>query len=153
LRLAACLPLLLVAVAAVPAVQPLSAYVGKYPFNKVGGYKFITHPTVRSAVDDAVFNKSVKAAVLSDGVAGPIRKQGSLILTWSCEPHNCGSHNWSIAIVGPKGPAAVCYHDEDLMGDMSAWFLGGVRKFGARGGCPAEMSDVPPNLASLLDLH
>jgi len=95
-----------VAIAALPTLgaslqPPISAYVGKYPFEKVAGYSFNSNPKVREFVQLATHNKSVLPSVFADGVAGPITREGNVIAAWSCQPHNCGPHNWTIVIVAP----------------------------------------------------
>ena len=144
--------LLILLGAATPAPPPLSAYVGKYPSDKIRGIDFRHHPTVRKAVMDALLmNATVRRTVMEPGVEGPSERQGSLIVAHVCEPHNCGDHHWMIAVAAPRGPAAVCYHDQDLMSDESRWFIAARPTVRTTGGCrTAGRAPVPAHIVSAL---
>lgn len=127
---------------------PLTTFIGKYPFNNISGYTFLSEPVVRRAVESAAFDQSVVQSALSEGVAGPISRRGSLIIASSCQPHNCADHNWTIVMLIPNGPAAVCYHDADLMAQTARWFVGGMPQFTSADRCPND--SVPPEVAAYL---
>jgi hypothetical protein len=146
------LALLALSAAAAPSPPPLSAYVGKYPSDKIRGIDFRHHPTVRRAVMDALLmNATVRRTVMEPGVEGPIERQGSFIVATVCEPHNCGDHQWAIVIHTPNGPASVCYHDQDLMGDQSRWFISSRPTFSTSGACSAgDHTPIPAHVTSAL---
>lgn len=130
----------------VGAGQPapsLSAYLGKYPSNKVAGVSLYDHPTFRRLVIAAAPNMTVRGAVLSSGVETPMERQGALLVVQMCEPHNCIGHQWTVAIMSPSGPAAICYHDSDLMDDEGRWFIGGVSIGRTRRCWQGDHTDVP----------
>lgn len=124
-------------------LPPLALYVGKYPFDKVRGHTFISHPIVRKAVSNAVWSKPIYDQVMSAGVAGPITQSATLIVSSSCEPHNCGDHNWTIVILKPRGPAAICYHDQELTDSNGRWFIAGRSKYVTPDGCSGEIRGIP----------
>ena len=136
-------------VGAAPAPAPLASYVGKYPFDKVRGYQFMSHPQVRRLVRQATFNQSVLKAVSSSGVSNRITRRGAVLASWACEPHNCGAHNWTVVMRSPAGPAAVCYFDKELA-SQSNWFMNGSAALRTAGGCPGEAQEVPPALVARL---
>lgn len=116
-----------------PSPAALSRFVGHYPFDKVGEGAFIADASVRRAVEAAVPDPAIRDEVLSkDATAAPIAERGGRLLAWACEPHNCGSHNWTIAITADGSEAAVCYFDEG----RARWFPEGF-KAPAGDGCPS----------------
>ncbi len=141
--------ILLGVIGATRAAPTLNAYVGKYPFDRVAGVAFLKHPLVVHAVKNAVLEEKITSEILGAGVSGPIERHGALIVSQACRPHDCGSVNWTIAMVPGRAKAAVCYHFEDLMGDRSRWFVGGSPKATVEGGCETS---VPTQIAGLLAL-
>lgn len=146
LALILALPFLLAANSPAPA---LSAYVGKYPFDKVQGIAFTRHPVVVRQVQAAVQSSAIQSRVLDpDSTAGSIARQGDFIVSWACEPHNCGFHHWSIVLTGSGRKAAVCYYNEDLTAG-ARWFVdGSVRFVDSEGNC--EVETVPAAVALML---
>jgi hypothetical protein len=136
--------------AATKPAPSLKSYVGKYPSDKGANISFLKHPTVRAAVSGAAPNLSVRTTVLTSGVEGPIDRQGSLIVATMCEPHNCSSHQWTIAILSPRGPAAICYHDSDLMGEVGRWFIGGTAVARTQGCWSGEHTEIPDAVVARL---
>lgn len=117
---------------------PLSAYVGRYPYDRVGGVTFVNHPLVRRAVTAAVTDAAERRQILSaDSTAGPIGRRDGRIISWACEQHNCGSHNWTIMITPDGRQADVCYWTETI-GGGSHWYVGGRPMESRDGDCPQE---------------
>jgi len=119
----------------------LGAYVGHYPFDKVGGVSFIVNPKVLAAVRKTVTDKEILRWV-TDPSAGPsdtvYRKDGK-IAAWSCQAHNCGDHNWTVLIDSAGTSAELCYHDAEKTGADSRWYAPGAGKPETRSGdCPAS---------------
>lgn len=103
----------------------LSRYVGAYPFDEVGGTAFLTDPQVRAGIEGAVSDPAVRARVLDrDVTATPIAQQDGRILSFGCEPHNCGPHNWTVAITPDGKNASVCYYDQDRR--VARWYPEGA---------------------------
>lgn len=117
------------------AATDLSRYVGRYPFDLVAGRRFVDEPAVRAAVARIVPDAEVRDTVLSrDATANPVAEQDGRILSWACEAHNCGPHNWAIAITPDGRDAAVCYHDQDA--GVSRWYPADYRE-PSPDGCPS----------------
>jgi hypothetical protein len=121
----------------------LSAYVGKYPSDKVAGISLYNNPKFRSLVSGAAPNMAIRTTVLTTGIETPVERQGALLVVQMCEPHNCIDHQWTVAILAPNGPAAICYHDSDLMGEEARWFVGGTSIGRTRGCWEGEHTNVP----------
>lgn len=140
------LPLL---VAATPAVPAISAYVGKYPFDKVRGVSFPQHPLVVQRVKAALAGSVIQSRVLDpNSTSVPIARQGDFIVSWACEPHNCGSHQWAVVLTGSGRKASVCYYNEDLA-EGARWFVdGSVGLVEPEGDCQFET--VPAQIALML---
>ncbi|MDF7775857.1 hypothetical protein P1X14_11415 [Sphingomonas sp. AOB5] len=115
---------------AVPAPAPgpkvdLSGHVGKYPFDRVDGLKFTEVSAVRAAILGAVRDPEVRKW-LTWGDAGPstpIRLRDGMLISWGCEAHNCGPHNWTLLIRPDGSGAQICYYDSEA-GDPR-WFAEG----------------------------
>ena len=119
---------------ALPATD-LLRYLGKYPFDLVAGRRFVDEPVVRAAVARVVPDADIRDTVLSrDATANPVVEQDGRILSWACEAHNCGPHNWAIAITPDGRDAAVCYQDQDA--NVSRWYPAGYRA-PSPDGCPS----------------
>ncbi|MBW6528413.1 hypothetical protein KZ813_16340 [Sphingomonas sp. RHCKR7] len=117
-------------------VAALARYVGHYPTDAVaGGTSFLADPAVRAAVATAVPDAAVRARVLdTDVTATPIAEVDGRVLSYGCEPHNCGPHNWAIALTPDGASGAVCYYDEDRK--VARWYPAGAGPNPA-GGCPS----------------
>ena len=121
----------------------LFAYLGKYPSDRIAGISLYNHPLFRTLVRAAAPNSSISATVLTSGVEDRVERQGALLVVQMCEPHNCGDHQWTVAILSPHGPAAICYYDRDLMGDNGRWFIGGSAIVQTTGCWEGSHTDVP----------
>ena len=113
-------------VGAAKAAPSLSSYLGKYPSDKVAGISLYANPKFRALVRAAAPSATISQTILTAGVETPVEKQGALLVVQMCEPHNCAWHQWTVAMLSPSGPAAICYHDEELMGPEGRWFISGA---------------------------
>jgi hypothetical protein len=90
--------------------QSLSLYVGHYPWEPIGGTSFRDDPAVTKAVMAAVPVRKIRDFVLSSsGPESLITVKDGRLLATGCESHNCGFHDWSIAIEPNGSNAEVCY--------------------------------------------
>lgn len=128
---------LLIGAAAPP---PLSAYAGHYPFDRVRGITFFDHPRFRAAVTAAVPDRRVRRWIIEpSGPVAPIgRRRDGRLVSWGCEAHNCGPHNWTVLIDAAGRRAEVCYYDASVMGQRSRWYAPGRAPALRNGGCPDE---------------
>ena len=125
---------------------PITAYVGKYPHDAVGGVDFFDRTEVANALIDAVGDDKVRTLIRTrDGPETPIFRRGPRVAAWGCEQHNCGDHNWMFAVAADASQPGdadarrpeACYHDADIMGDRSRWYGDGGPTF-RPGSCPSE---------------
>lgn len=116
----------------------LSPYVGRYPFDEVSGVTFLAQPAVRAAVEAAVPDATIRGWILERaGPQAPIALKEGRLLSWGCEAHNCGPHQWTV-LIDPAGAAAeICYH-EDAMNGRSRWYRAGSAPEMRNGECPSE---------------
>ena len=99
----------------------LGKHAGRYPLDEVGGSTFLGDPAVRAMVAGVVGDAAVRDRVLDrDVTATPIAVEGDRLLSFGCEPHNCGPHNWTIAIRRDGSGGAVCYYDQDRQ--VARWY-------------------------------
>jgi hypothetical protein len=113
----------------------LSRHAGKYPLDDVGGSSFLAEPAVRQLVAGVVDDPAIRARVLDrDVTATPIEEVDGRLLSYGCEPHNCGPHNWTIAIRPDGSGGAVCYYDQDA--NVARWYPRDAGK-APTDGCPS----------------
>ncbi|HEY5713631.1 MAG TPA: hypothetical protein VIT38_17175 [Allosphingosinicella sp.] len=131
---------------ATPPKEPLSPapaasladYVGKYPPDPVNGVAFYDQPRVRAAVRAAVPDGEVRSWIFERaGPQTPIERHDGRLLSWGCEAHNCGPHQWAVLIDEAGTVAEVCYH-EDSMGEQARWYVAGRAPEMRQGECPSE---------------
>lgn len=122
------------------ATGPLAAYVGHHPSEKVDGRTFLDEPLVRAAVGAVAKDARARDFVFKyDGPDAPIVMSEGRVLAWGCEKHNCGYHNWSVAIAPDGSSAEVCYYEnDDSVEGRSTWYLPGDRTEQRPGNCPSE---------------
>lgn len=121
-------------------VGQLSKYVGKHPSDSVDGTRFLDEPMVVKAVEGAIPDTAVRKFIFGyKGPDAPIVAKAGRILAWGCERHNCGYHNWSIAITPDGASAEVCYYREQERPDgNSTWYLPAGKTEQRPGNCPSE---------------
>lgn len=126
--------------AAATASGPLSKYVGKHPSDAVNGTRFLDEPMIVNAVAATVPDTAVRKFIFDyNGPDAPIVTKAGRILAWGCERHNCGYHNWSIAITPDGASAEVCYYREQERPDgNSTWYLPAGKTEQRPGNCPSE---------------
>lgn len=126
---------------------PVSMFVGSYPFDKIRGFTVLSLPAVRAATVRAIgANPAISRWVLGkEMTASPITAQGGVTLVSACEPHNCGPHNWSVAIKGNGASAIVCHYDLESGSEAAHWYAGGRLVHRSPGqACPNRADDIDP---------
>ena len=103
----------------------LAAYAGKSPYDKVAGKTFTETNAVKAAIAGSGASAEARKWLAdTTGPASPIVLQNGKLVMNECQEHNCGDHNWTIAIA-PDGTAPeICYYDMKL-GPKPQWFVGG----------------------------
>ena len=121
-----------------PAV--LGVYVGHYPFDEVNGVTFLAQPQVRAAVAAAVPDDAEIRNLVFEGAGptAPIARRDGRLLSWGCEAHNCGPHNWAILIDEAGAAAEICYHDDSVDGEGARWCAAGRPVETRSADCPSE---------------
>jgi len=118
-----------------PADGPLAVYVGKQPFERVGGTAFLDHPRVRAAVGAAVRSEDPSLWVFRlDATRRPIVLKDGRLLSAGCETGNCSGRNWTVRIDTLGAIAEICWHE----GGRTQIFSGGRAGIASEGGCPTE---------------
>jgi hypothetical protein len=106
------------------AGSKLASYAGKYPFDKVDGVTWNDNALVKAGIAATVKDAAVlKAITTTPGPSSPIEIRDGKVVAWSCEQHNCGSHQWSVHIDPRTGATDVCYFDEAADPAKARWFL------------------------------
>lgn len=115
----------------------LTAYIGKFPFDEVNGVTWKTNPTVQAGIRATVTDTSVRNAILNTegGPSAPIKMYQGKVGSWSCQPHNCGEHQWAVLVDPKSGATDVCYYNAAETGDASRWFLANGQEESRSGNC------------------
>jgi len=117
---------------------PITAYVGKYPYDAVDGVDFFDRTDVATGLVNAVGDAKLREMIRGrSGRATPVFKMGDRVASWGCEEHNCGDHNWTVIVDPKRGKTQVCYHDAAKMGSQSDWYDGAAPARRAET-CPSE---------------
>ncbi len=127
----------------------LTPYIGKYPFDVIGGHRFLDNPTVKAAIAAAVPDPKERAAVKYEdgGLGTPIVKvKGGRLLLWGGENRAEDRYNWAVVIAPDGTKPEVCIYDglgydEDFQ--SSQWFEPGRPSVMKQGKCPSESGDYP----------
>ncbi|KTE24691.1 MULTISPECIES: hypothetical protein [unclassified Sphingopyxis] len=118
------------------AGSKLASYVGKYPFDKVDGVAWNDHALVKAGIAASVRDKAaLKAITTLEGPSGPIEMRGDKVMSWACEAHNCGAHQWAVLVDPRTGATDVCYYDEEADAAKSRWFLSTGKEEKRDGNC------------------
>lgn len=129
------------ATAAAPATgsPDLTAYVGKYPFDKVDGVAFGDHPLVKAGIAATVKDARVRTAIATTkGPSAPIETIDGKVAAWSCQQHKCGEHQWMILVDPKTGATDVCYMNDPAMVDDARWFLANGKEEKRDGDCASK---------------
>lgn len=121
------------------AAPDLTAYVGKYPFDKVDDVAFSDHPLVKAGIAATVTDASVRKAITTtQGPSAPIETIDGKVAAWSCQQHKCGEHQWMILVDPATGATDVCYVNDPAMAGESRWFLAGGKEEKRDGDCSSD---------------
>ena len=126
------------------AAPPLSAYIGKYPFDAVDGVMFVDHPLVRAAME----RSGAPAEALDylrndDTMVVPIREMDGRLLSRGFEAASGGDVNWGMLISLDGSRGAVCYSTGVEKYTRGAdWYIDGEKAFTLFDMCPSEAGDL-----------
>ena len=114
----------------------LTIYVDKYPFDKVNGVAWNDHPAVKAGIAATVKDAKIHKAITTlEGPAAPIELRSGKVMSWACQAHNCGPHQWSVHIDPGTGATDVCYFDEETAATEARWFLANGKEEKRAGNC------------------
>ncbi len=102
----------------------LAAYLDHFPFDVVDGVTWNDHPVVKAAIAKTVTNAEIRRTIETlAGPSAPIESHEGKLMSWACEAHNCGPHQWSVLVDPASGAADVCYYNDSVDQARSHWFL------------------------------
>ena len=126
------------------ATPPLSAYVGKYPFDAVDGVTFVDHPLVRAAMESSGAPAEALEFLRNDNtIVVPIREVDGRLMSRGFEPASGGDVNWGVLISLDGQRGAVCYStgvEEYTRG--ADWYIDGAKAFTLFDMCPSDAGDL-----------
>ncbi len=127
------------------AAPPLSAYVGKYPFDAVDGVMFVDHPLVRAAMERSGAPAEALDFIRNDDtMVVPIKEVGGgRLMSRGFEAASGGDVNWGVLISVDGSRGAVCYStgvEEYKRG--ADWYIDGEKAFTLFDMCPGEADDL-----------
>jgi hypothetical protein len=120
------------------AAADLSAYVGKYPFDKVAGRSLYEIPELRRDFV-AKFGEAQWSRLNSYKTAAPIeavtdQALGKVLVAWQCKPHDCP--NEAVVLLNPAGTVMGACFATDLASTTSVeWLASGRRARGDKENC------------------
>lgn len=125
-------------------------WIGKYPFELIGGRQFYDVRGLRAQIRDLVGSKVYRRLNQIKGPSVPIMSVGHYVAAYQCMKHECGDINRTLVVRIQKGDIAVCWHDVVVGGTV--WFLPGkAAEFDreAEGSCPATKDALKRAIARL----
>ncbi|MBO9519548.1 MAG: hypothetical protein J7493_15915 [Porphyrobacter sp.] len=130
------------------AAPPLSAYVGKYNFDKVQGVRFLDHPLVRAAINAAVPPGEVRDQMyVTRATFSPIIKVGNDRLYSRAFAGPGSDENWGILIAMDGSKAAVCYSSGVIPDVQGAdWYADGEKAITLYLPCFNEADEIEDSL-------
>jgi hypothetical protein len=119
----------------------LQAWVGKYPFDRVGGKTLLDHPGVRPAIQK-LLGPQYRAWSAIRGPSPPVLRVGDYIAANYCQAHDCGDKNTTILAHAARDYLVVCWTDMPSQAG-ARWFIPGQPVRHERGqSCPGDENEV-----------
>jgi hypothetical protein len=128
----------------------LSAYIGKYPYEKRDEKSFWGQKAVVAVATAALNNLETPPSSMEGGVESPIEAVGDgFIFASACEPHNCDAHNWAVVIDKTGSRGFVCEYNRDGDSKSQGYFVHGTRlPLNLGDDCSAMDMDIIANVLS-----
>lgn len=137
-------PLCLLGSADAADLSGLAAWVGKYPFDRVGGRQFYDYPGLRAELRRTLGAEAYRAVERIKGPEVPVVRVEGYIAAYRCMAHDCGDRNTTTIVRLARGDVVVCWHGGP--GAATRWFIPGrspVAQADARGGgCPSDEAEL-----------
>ncbi len=135
-------PALFGAEAAAADYSGLRAWVGKYPYDKIGGRQFFTYPGLPAAMQRALGKKDDRRVAKMQGPEVPVVATGGWIVAHRCQAHNCGDKNMSVLVHVASGRVLVCWLNAPTRSSARWYEAGAAPKRDPGQGCPSEIDEV-----------
>jgi hypothetical protein len=75
----------------------LKAFIGKYPFDRVGGHSLLQTPELRSRLQ-ALLGRAGVNDIDRMPVSVPVEEHAGWLVAHGCRPHDCGEEQWTVAV-------------------------------------------------------
>jgi hypothetical protein len=75
----------------------LKAFIGKYPFDRVGGHSLLQAPELRSRLQ-ALLGRAGVNDIDRMPVSVPVEEHAGWLVAHGCRPHDCGEEQWTVAV-------------------------------------------------------
>lgn len=141
--IAVCAALITAASAWAADLSALHAWVGKYPFDRVGKHRFFDHPGLRDEMRKTMGAEAYRALQQIKGPANPVVRVGDHIAAWQCMAHDCGDKNTTIIARLAKGDVVVCWQHAPER-PSARWYVPGRAPVDEPGGngCPSDAKEI-----------
>lgn len=91
---------------------PLDAWVGKDPFQEIGGANFFHHPQLQEDIGKLTGSKMPQSNTVR--VPWPVRQADGLIVVQFCAAKECVSRNYALLVDMSSGDIGFCSYTESL---------------------------------------
>ncbi len=120
----------------------LRAWVGKYPYDKIGGHQFFSYPGLPAAVKRALGAKADRQMAKVRGPEVPVVAVDGWVVAHRCQAHDCGDKNVSVLVHVASGRVLVCWLHAPDRADARWYEAGKPPKRDPNQGCPSEVEEV-----------
>jgi hypothetical protein len=130
--------------ATIAMAADLTPYVGKYPFDKVGGKALYEIPELKRDFV-AKFGEPAWTRLISYATAGPVEALdddalGKLYVVWQCKPHDCT--NEAVVLLNAGGNfVGACFATELAATTSVEWMAPGRRGRSDGNNCGSDAAD------------
>ena len=101
---------------------------------------FMQNPAVQSALFKIMLPQSVRAAISAPSTEVPVFKSGNMVVAHGCEPGNCATKNWTVAVSEDGNTAMACTFEAKAgeTGGVANWYDGKKPVAKRAAGCPQD---------------
>ena len=135
-------PAVLGAEAMAADLSGLRAWVGKYPYDQIGGRQFFTHAGMPAAMRRALGNKDDRRVAKVRGPEVPVVAVDGWVVAHRCQAHDCGNKNVSVLVHVASGRVLVCWLNAPHRSAARWYEAGKPTKRDPGQGCPSEAGEV-----------
>ncbi len=101
---------------------------------------FMQNPAVQSALFKIMLPPSARAAIAAPSTEVPVFKAGNMVVAHGCEPNNCATKNWTVAVAADGSKAMACTFEAKPgeTGGVANWYDGQKPVAKRAEGCPQD---------------